>query len=179
MRPKRFLLLAPMALAACSAPQPAPVPQPRPQPAPPAPVAAPPSAVTRPAAEWVDWPLEQGTWEYRTDARGSIALFGVSGGDAALTLRCDSGRRAIFMSVAGSGDGGNFTIRTSSTLKSYRPATSSATPPYVAIELQPNDMILDAMAFSRGRFAIEVSGLRSFAIPNWGEVSRVIEDCRP
>jgi hypothetical protein len=42
----------------------------------------------------------------------------------------------------------------------------------------PGETILDAIAYSRGRFAIEVNGIRPMAIPNWAEIGRVIEDCR-
>ena len=41
-----------------------------------------------------------------------------------------------------------------------------------------NMALLDAMAFSRGRFAIDVNGLPSLYLPAWPEVGRVIEDCR-
>jgi hypothetical protein len=40
------------------------------------------------------------------------------------------------------------------------------------------DPLLDAMAFSRGRFAIEGGNLPPLRIPSWTEVSRVVEDCR-
>ncbi len=44
--------------------------------------------------------------------------------------------------------------------------------------LPANDPLLDAMAFSRGRFAVETAGLPVLIVPSWTEVSRVIEDCR-
>jgi len=34
------------------------------------------------------------------------------------------------------------------------------------------------MAYSRGKFAIEVMGLEPLIVLAWPEVSRVIEDCR-
>ncbi len=40
------------------------------------------------------------------------------------------------------------------------------------------DPLLDAMAFSRGRFAVEVNGLPTLYLPAWAEVGRVVEDCR-
>jgi hypothetical protein len=45
-------------------------------------------------------------------------------------------------------------------------------------ELPSRDPLLDAMAFSKGRFAIETPGLPTLYIPSWPEVTRVIEDCR-
>jgi len=176
MRLKPLILLPVLALAACASPKPAPAPQPAPKPV--APMVSEAPKPTRPSGEWIDWPIEPGTWVYRADARGSIALFGIAGADATLTLRCDKGRSRIFLSVAGTGAGGSILIRTSSTMKSLPASQASTTPAYYAAEIMPRDPILDAMAFSRGRFAVEVSGLRSMAIPNWAELGRVIEDCR-
>ena len=51
-------------------------------------------------------------------------------------------------------------------------------PPVVALTLAARDSVLDAMAFSRGRFAVETAGLPTLYLPSWPEVSRVIEDCR-
>ncbi len=70
------------------------------------------------------------------------------------------------------------TVRSSSTLKSFAATQASATPAYVAAEIDPRDSILDGIAFSRGRFAIALAGGRSMAIPAWAETGRVIEDCR-
>lgn len=50
--------------------------------------------------------------------------------------------------------------------------------PVIEASLSARDPLLDAMAFSRGRFAVAVSGLATLYIPSWPEVSRVIEDCR-
>ncbi|MGL5838694.1 MAG: hypothetical protein ACRCY3_09365 [Sphingorhabdus sp.] len=180
MRLQNSIIAAALILAACSGPIPQPAPQPRPQPAPAPVVAAPaaPSPAPRVTGEWIDWPIEPGTWAYRDDERGSLALFGPAGANATVTLRCDRGRSRIYLSVAGNGAAKDFTIRTSSMMKSFAAVQSSGNPPYVAAEIDPRDSILDAMAFSRGRFAIEIGGLRSMAIPAWAEAGRVIEDCR-
>ena len=45
-------------------------------------------------------------------------------------------------------------------------------------ELNPRDPLLDAIALTRGRFAIEVPGQQPLYLPAWAEVTRVIEDCR-
>lgn len=176
MRLNHLILLPLLALAACVPSKPEPVPQPKPQPVPPPVVVAP--QPVRPSGDWIDWPIEPGTWVYRTDARGSLALFGPAGANATVTLRCDKTRARVFLSVSGAAQTGSIVIRTSSTLKSLAAVQSSTEPPYVAAELLPSDAILDAMAFSRGRFAVEIQGLRPIAIPNWAELGRVIEDCR-
>jgi hypothetical protein len=176
MRLNHLILLPLIALAACVPSKPAPAPQPKPQPAPNAAAELP--KPVRPTGEWIDWPLAPGTWVYRTDARGSLALFGPTGANATVTLRCDTSRSRIYLSVNGSGHSGTFLIRTSSTMKAFERVQASNEPPYVAAEIMPSDAILDAIAYSRGRFAIEVGGLHPLAIPNWNEISRVVEDCR-
>ena len=62
-----------------------------------------------------------------------------------------------------------------------RPLSSSplrSPPGWVVAELHSNDPMLDSIAFSRGRFALEVAGLETLYLPSWPEISRVIEDCR-
>ena len=176
MRLNHLILLPLLALAACVPSKPEPVPQPKPQPVPPPVVVAP--QPVRPAGDWIDWPLQPGTWAYRADARGSLALFGPAGANATVTMRCDKARGRIYLSVNGTGHSGTFLVRTSSTMKAFEPVQASNEPPYVAAEIMPRDAILDAIAYSRGRFAIEVGGLRPLAVPNWNEISRVVEDCR-
>ncbi len=50
--------------------------------------------------------------------------------------------------------------------------------PYVAASFGARDPIFDAMALSKGRFAIETPGAPTLYLPAWAEVTRVIEDCR-
>jgi hypothetical protein len=159
--------------------KPAPIAE-RPRPAPPPVVVAPPVAPAL-GSDWRDWPLTPGDWVYRADSRGSIALFGISGADAAFTARCDTARRRIYLSRTGAfppGDTGRMTIRASTGLQTYAVVNSSEAPPYIAAELPPTDPHLDAMAFSRGRFVVSVKGANDLVIPAWPEVARVIEDCR-
>ncbi|MEZ0241925.1 MAG: hypothetical protein ACAH11_01010, partial [Sphingomonas sp.] len=73
---------------------------------------------------------------------------------------------------------GTLTVRTSSTLRSVAAQPTGGTPPYLAIELTPRDPLLDAIGYSRGRFVIEGGGLPHLVVPAWGEILRVIEDCR-
>ncbi len=47
-----------------------------------------------------------------------------------------------------------------------------------SVSLNPRDPLLDAMAITRGRFAVEVEGETPLYLPAWAEVTRVIEDCR-
>ncbi len=162
-------------LAACAparvppAPAPAPLPAPAPAPARPAPAAP-------PATNWADAPQTTGRWRYGTQAGYSEAAFLGSAGQPLARLRCMAASRMVVLSLPESG-----APRPRITIRSH---TATRT-----IEAQPagretlagfavNDSLLDAMAFARGRFAIEADGLAPLYLPSWPEVSRVIEDCR-
>lgn len=170
----RFAALATLlAIAGCVG-QPAP-PKPTPRP-----IAAPrpaPAPVVPPAADWRDWAVTPGDWVYRVDGRGSIALFGTPGIDALLTLRCDRQTNMLYLSRAGQATT-PLTLRTSTLARSLAVRPTGATPPYVAVALAPRDALLDAMAFSRGRFLVEQPGMPTLVVPAWAEVGRVTEDCR-
>lgn len=129
------------------------------------------------AADWRDWPYSPGTWVYRRDARGSIALFGPANADASLTVRCDTAARQVYLSRAG-GTATPLTIRTSSVTRAVSVQPTGGTPPYVAAALMPNDSLLEAMGFSRGRFVVQQAGLPPLVVPAWAEIERVTEDCR-
>lgn len=155
----------PMALAALAAmsacvPKPvAPPPAPAPRPAP-APVPPP------PAADWRDLPLTPGGWVYASEAAGSQASFGASA--PSFTVRCDRASRQITLTREGATTGA-MTIRTSFGARSF---------PTPAARMGARDPILDSMAFSRGRFTVQVPGSAMLVIPSWPEPARVIEDCR-
>jgi hypothetical protein len=116
---------------------------------------------------------------YRKDNRGSLALFGETDRDAVFIIRCDKSRRQLILSRSGSvGDKATMLLRASAGLQSYSASNSGGSPQYAAISVSPGDLMMDRIAYSRGRFAVETSGLQSLAIPVWPEFSRVVEDCR-
>jgi len=164
-----------LALAGCSTPivpesaPPAPLPRPTPTPAPvPTPTQGP---------DWRDWALTPGTWAYREEGRGSIAVYGRSGADADLTLRCDRGVGRLYLSRRGDGVS-TLDVRTSTMRKTLRALPGAGTPVYVTAELTARDPLIDAMGFSRGRFVIESPGAPALVLPAWPEILRVAEDCR-
>ncbi len=167
-------------LTTCVAPQAAPRPPVAPPVkatilVPPPPISKP--AVTQPAGHWTDWTMADGSWSYAKDDRGSIARFGAPGKDAIVMLRCDKGRARVYLSRAGTA-GGSMTVRTSSTSKAVAMQPTGTQPSYVVSEIGVSDSVLDAMAFSRGRIALELAGAQNIAIPVWSEIGRVTEDCR-
>jgi hypothetical protein len=128
------------------------------------------------AADWNDWPVTPGDWVYRQDAKGSIALYGPAGADALMTLRCDRGRSTFYLSVRGPAN--SATVRTTSLTRSIPLQSTGGDAGYVASALTPSDSLLDAMAFSRGRFVIAPAGQAPLVVPPYAEIGRVIEDCR-
>ena len=174
LTPARSAVLATfLAIAGC-------VGKPMPRPPAPRPVVVARPAPTLPvpqAADWRDWAVTPGDWVYRIDARGSIALFGSPGTDALLTLRCDRQTNMLYLSRQGQTPA-PLTLRTSSLARTLGVQPTGATPPYVAIALTPRDALLDAIAFSRGRFLVEQPGMPTLVVPAWAEIGRVTEDCR-
>jgi hypothetical protein len=180
MRIRSLLPLALLALAACipSPPEPTPAPQPLPTPTPP-PVPAPAPAPPPFVGNWNDAPQTPGDWTYRTTATGSTALFGQPGGEARLTLNCRTTTRIIELSVFGATAAtGPIVVRTETRDNQIAGQLLGGEVPGVGASIPAHDPLLDAMAFSRGRFAIEAAGLPALHVPSYPEVTRVIEDCR-
>ena len=171
MRLIRFSLLPALALASCVQPA---VKQPRPAPPVARPAPPPPPA---PAANWADREPAPGVWTYVQDGRGSRAMFGEAGRDAAFVIRCERAGNRVFVSRAGS-LGGRMTLRSTNGAKAYAATPTGGQPPYVAAEIAARDPQLDAMAFSRGRILIGLDGAGDLILPIWPEFTRVVEDCR-
>jgi hypothetical protein len=159
-------------LGACVAPAPVRAPAPAPLPSRPLPPQRRPVAPT----DWHDMPATPGVWQWRRENGLSIARFGASPQPALFTLTCNPIAGTITMARRQSGGGAAvMSILTTSLSRNLaiRPGGDGAT-----AALPARDPLLDAMAYSRGRFAVEVPGLASLYLPSWPEVSRVIEDCR-
>ena len=178
MKPLRLGLLLAVAMTAGCVPQqepPPPAPQPQRRPPAPAPQPLPPPP---PSADWRDLPLTPGAWYYRDEGTGSNALFGPANSEAAFIVRCDRSTRQVTLSREGTTSGNAMTVRTSAGARNL-PVTVRTEPlAYVSGTLPASDRFLDSIAFSRGRFTVEVPGTPMLVIPSWPEPARVIEDCR-
>ena len=175
---RSLLLLGSLAAAVACVPRREPPPQPEPQrPVTPPPVRMP-TPPPPPRADSRDIPLTPGSWFYRNEGQVSFAMFGPANSEALFIVRCDRSARQVRLSRAGSGGGGAMTVRTSSSARSFPVAVQAEPLPYVSANLAANDRFLDEMAFSRGRFTVEVPGLSMLVLPAWAEPARVTEDCR-
>lgn len=174
MRCLRILSLAGLVAVAACVPrsEPPPPPQTQPRPAPP-PVAPPPAT-----ADWSLLPLTPGAWVYSSQNGASQALFGPANSEALFVVRCDRAARQIVLSRAGEASGNTLAIRTSFGARAFTGSVQREPLPFVSATLPADDRFLDSMAFSRGRFTVEMAGAPMLVIPAWPEPARVIEDCR-
>jgi hypothetical protein len=183
-----FALLGGCATVAPPRAVPLPAPAPKPQSPPPRPVQAPTPAtpLTKPVtANWRDAAQTSGAWTYAAEPGGSAVRFGLPGAAPLLVIRCERGRPAVLIQREGIGPGTlPAAITTSSGAWQLRAAPSSSAPAaqnapiLFEIALNASDPLLDAMAFSRGRFMAEMGGAPTLVLPAWAEIGRVIEDCR-
>lgn len=172
-RPLLFVAAAILASLAtsCSEKQVAPPPMPRPTPRPLPPPPPPPPA----ALDWRQAPITPGDWNWAMEGGQSVARFA----DGVLVLRCDRAAGTIVLQRAGSATGPvPMTVTTSSALRTFSATPQPGPPAMLAVSLTARDPVLDAMVFSRGRFAVEAPGLPPIYAPSWPEVGRVAEDCR-
>jgi hypothetical protein len=124
----------------------------------------------------MDAPLTPGDWSYEAgsahfgEPTATILAISCSGGTLKITraggtgsqismvIHAEAMSRSISVPVVATDDGrGTWSI---------------------SAALSASDPLLDAMAFSKGRFAVEVPGLPTLYIPSYPEVTRVVEDCR-
>lgn len=175
MKSSKLLILAGAACLTACVPQ-ADAPPPPVQDAPAPPPAAPPPPPP-PSANWQDIALTPGDWSYGREAYGTTAArFGAAETESLFIVRCEPSRQ-VRLSVEGRTTGA-MTLRTSFGARSL-PLTVQAQPiAYSSATIAATDPLLDNMAFSRGRFTVEVPGSATLVLPAWAEVARVVEDCR-
>lgn len=168
-----------LGIAACSAPAPEATPAPpaaRPTPIP-TPVAT--TAPVPASGTWMDAPQTAGDWFYRTGGGTTRALFGAGGSDARFAITCQPGQRRVTLARAGTASGPvPMTIRTETVSRAVTATPDTGAVPSLIATLGSSDPLLDAIAFSKGRFAVEVPGQAPLFLPAWPEITRVIEDCR-
>ncbi|WP_374527342.1 hypothetical protein [Novosphingobium sp.] len=166
-------------LTSCAAPQQAPAPLPAPAPAPSLMPKPQPAPLPPPPADWRDAPRTPGNWSWSNAGGKSVATYGSSPAAALVTFTCDRVRGEVLIARAALGGGQVPMALTSTTgtralLSQGGPNSES----WQVAALKAGDPVLDAIAFSRGRFALEVAGQPTLYLPSWPEVGRVVQDCR-
>ena len=128
---------------------------------------------------WKDSALTSGTWRYiDQNPDTSVAIF--DGPEGSLTMQCHKNGKAIHFLFENRNTNNSraVTIRTETMARDIVVFDIGASTRATAAGLPAKDPLLDAIAFTNGRFAVEVAGERTLILPPWAEVSRVIEDCR-
>jgi hypothetical protein len=137
-------------------------------------------AQTAASASAVDFSIatpQPGGWTYAATAAGTEASFLDSSGQPQLFVRCTRAGRVVTIAKPATAAAPFLSVWTSNLTRnlpaSYNPATYR-----LSASVTASDPLLDAIAFSRGRFAVSVSGATALIVPAWEEPARVIEDCR-
>lgn len=183
MKAALTLALSALALAACvpATPRPAPATTPtaRPAPAAPAPVAVPQAPL---ASDWMDARDTPGAWRYNDygPGAGKRSLFSDPENTFYFALSCAAGPDGMLVQFDRTGSPSKrylaMTIRTETTQRTLTAERFGSQ--MIIAGVSASDPLLDAMALSKGRFAVEVEGEATLILPSHAEVSRVIEDCR-
>jgi len=173
-----FVAAVALAAASCAAPPPPAPPPPAPRPVRVLPPPPPPAPIA-PALDWRDRPITPGTWSWSGTGAASVARFGTPGLAALVELRCDRANGRILLLRPGTGadpTAASITTTLGTEPLSARPVGGSV--PMLMVAIPARAALLDAIVFSRGRFAVDMQGHAPLYLPTWPEVARVVEDCR-
>lgn len=129
------------------------------------------------AIDWHDMSATPGVWQWRREGGTSIARFRDASAPALFSMACNPIAGTISL-TRNAMSGGATTMSINTTSQSRLLPAAPGGDGAVTAALPERDPLLDAMAYSRGRFAVAVPGLAPIYLPSWPEVSRVIEDCR-
>jgi hypothetical protein len=150
---------------------------PVPQPATTAPAPVAPAAAATPTVDFATATPVPGNWIWTQVTGGSEATFMNASAMPQLTIHCTVASHRVTISRPATGPAPLLSVWTSSATRnlpsSYPPATGRLT-----ADINAYDPFLDAMVFSRGRFAIGAPGQATLVLPAWAEAARVVEDCR-
>jgi hypothetical protein len=118
-----------------------------------------------------------GSWTYAPAPDGSAATFLNASAMPQLTIRCDRTSRRVSIAKPATVAVPFLNVWTGTMTRgvpaSFNPATQRVT-----IQFPAYDPLLDALAFSRGRIAVYISGSPALVLPAWPDIARVVEDCR-
>jgi hypothetical protein len=131
-------------------------------------------------SNWIDAPQTPGDWSYSDGGAFTYAAFGIDAAHPLFGLRCDRANHLVSLGRTSASPAAvpmQIETETITRLFTATPREAGDTR-IVRAELPAADSFLDAMALSRGRFAVEVVGEETLYLPSWPEITRVIEDCR-
>jgi hypothetical protein len=122
-------------------------------------------------------PVSPGSWTYRTVAGGTEAAFVDGTGTTRMAIACGKVTRLVTLSRSSAAPAASLSFWTSSLSRNLSARFDQPSGRVVA-QLSAVDPLLDALAFSRGRFAVMMPGSPAMVLPAGSEVAHVVEDCR-
>ena len=138
---------------------------------------APLQAQTTAAADYSYSPISPGAWNYRAVTGGSEATFVDGAGTARMVVTCGKVSRLVTLSKISAAPAATLSFWTSSAARNL-PARFDINSKRVITQVGATDSLLDALVFSRGRFAVSMPGAPALVVPAGTEVAHVVEDCR-
>jgi hypothetical protein len=134
-------------------------------------------AQTPTSADFSYSPVTPGSWTYREVVGGSEATFIDGAGTTRAVFSCGKVTRLITLSRISTAPAAGLSIWTSSASRDL-PSRFDANARRVIAQLGAADSLLDAIALSRGRFALSMAGSPALVLPAGTEIAHIVEDCR-
>ena len=122
-------------------------------------------------------PVSPGSWTYRTVPGGSEAAFVDASGTTRMVVACGRVTRLITLSRISGAPAATMSFWTSSAVRNLGSRFDQPSGRVIA-QVGANDALLDAIAFSRGRFAVSMPGMPALVMPAAPEIAHIVEDCR-
>ena len=122
-------------------------------------------------------PVSPGSWTYRAVTGGSEAAFVDGTGTTRMVIACGKVTRLVTLSRVSAAPAATLSFWTSSASRNLA-ARFDQPAQRVITQVGAMDPLLDAVAFSRGRFAVSMPGLPALVLPAGTEIGHVVEDCR-
>lgn len=118
-----------------------------------------------------------GTWAYSDNGDGGEAVFTDANAQPQLSLRCVRSTRRVILSKPATTAATTLNLWSSTATKSF-PASFDASTARLTTQIANWDPVLDAIAYSRGRFAVAAGSQQPLVVPSWSDITRIVEDCR-
>ena len=123
------------------------------------------------------WPVSPGAWTYRAVTGGSEAAFVDGAGATRMVIACGKLTRLVTLSRISAAPASSLSFWTSSDSRNLASRFDQPSGRIIA-QVGGMDPLLDAIAVSRGRFAVSMPGSPALVMPAGTEIAHVVEDCR-
>jgi hypothetical protein len=130
-----------------------------------------------PATDFSYSAVSPGSWTYRAVAGGSEAAFVDGTGTTRMVIGCGTITRLVTLSRVSAAPAATLSFWTSSDSRNLTARYDQPSGRVIA-QVGATDPLLDAIVFSRGRFAVSMPGLGAIVMPAGTEIAHVVEDCR-